>query len=1307
MELSESLTQASEDRRRLHEAESARAMGEVEAALKAGERAVGVSGLVGAATALFVARLVHSRHRPVVVVAPDEARAALVEHDLRFFLGRDASESHPRLLRLPADDLLPYDDLSPDRALVQERLRALFHLHLGTKIDAVVTSGPALARRVMPKRALDRKAFVLAKDQDVSTDELKLQLVLAGYENVPLVEDPGSFAVRGGIVDAFSPLYSKPARLEFFGDTIETIKLFDPDTQRTIEEIEELAIAPAREVLFDDASKQAATNAIRALADEVHKPSAKVRELLEEVQEGIPAFGLEALLPAFYPEGLASAFDYLPKNALYVLDDPLELQRAVDALDTELAHGFNASRERGDLSFEPQAHFLSADAVQAALAQERRIELQSLVFGEIGSFAEEGSASPPGRAVASHWLAPLSSWPNRSSFDCAQDERFGQDERGLRASEVVRKLQLSEPPLVSASAHPERSRRTSGNGNERGRAAAGGEADSPPAASPSAGRAVGPAFATAPLVARFHLEPTHAIRDEILAHHGESGALEPLWRRLSDWRQTGIAGIVACHTAGQAEKLKRMLLDRNVMARLVPALPADPASLYQVATYAHIVVGELSSGFVDRAGKFAIVTDADIFGERTERKVRKTRAEQPFVAAFRDLNEGDLVVHVEHGIARYEGLTKLSVRGVQADFLVLAFAGKDKLYLPVHRLRQIQKYVGGDPETVRLDSLKSNAFVKRKQRVKEELLRMAAELLELYASRKAHPGHAYSPTDEMFGEFEADFEFEETPDQATAIDQILADMQKPEPMDRLVCGDVGYGKTEVAMRAAFKAIEDHKQVAVLVPTTVLAAQHLHTFQKRMKDYPVVIEMVSRFRDAKAIKDVLKRTAEGKVDIIIGTHRLLSPDVSFKDLGLVVIDEEHRFGVKHKERLKHYRKLVDVMTMSATPIPRTLQLSLGGMRDMSIIATPPTDRRAIRTFVSKFDPAVVKEAIEREVARGGQVYFLHNRVESIEELRRFTQELCPTVRIEVGHAQMPDGALEEVMTRFVERKFDVLICTTIIESGLDIPSANTMLVNRADTFGLAQLYQIRGRVGRSRERAYCYLFVPAERPVTKDAKKRLQVLQQFSELGAGFHIASHDMEIRGAGNLLGPDQSGNINAVGFDLYAELMDEAVRELRGEPPREEIDPDVALSVPAYIPDDYVPDVTQRLLFYKRLAQAPNDDELFDIRAELIDRNGEAPPEVENLVQLMSIKSEMRKLKLRALESGPGRLVVTLGADAKLDPLRMAQLVARSKEGLKLTPEMKLIYPVPAAAQGETLDLLAHAHKMMQALQGIRAEG
>jgi len=577
--------------------------------------------------------------------------------------------------------------------------------------------------------------------------------------------------------------------------------------------------------------------------------------------------------------------------------------------------------------------------------------------------------------------------------------------------------------------------------------------------------------------------------------------------------------------------------------------------------------------------------------------------------------------------------------------------------------------------------------------VKEQLLKMAAELLDIYAARAAHPGTRFPEPDEIFREFEAEFPWDETPDQAKAIEDVLRDLRKERkgeaalaPMDRLVCGDVGYGKTEVAMRAAMLAVLAKKQVAVLVPTTVLASQHERTFRERFKGYPVRIEAVSRMKTAEQVKAILREAAAGRVDILVGTHRLLAADVSFKDLGLLVVDEEQRFGVVHKERIKKLRRLVDVLTLTATPIPRTLHMSLAGVRDLSIIATPPEDRRAIRTFVMKFDPGAVREAIQNELKRGGQVYFVHNRVRSIAAMQKFLTELVPEARIGVAHGQMGEGKLEAVMSRFVNRELDVLLATSIIESGLDIPSANTIVVNRADHFGLAQLYQIRGRVGRSRERAYAYLLVPARRPVTRDAQKRLEVLQRFSELGAGFQIASHDLEIRGAGNLLGKDQSGQIEAIGFELYSELLDEAVRQLRGEPPREDIDPDVQLPVPALIPDPYMPDVHQRLWFYKRLATAASDAELDEIRAEIVDRCGDPPEEVDALCELMAVKVRLRALSIRALESGPGRLVFTLGEAAALDPFLLAKHVQGSNGALRLTPDMKLVAalgaPPPRAA-------------------------
>ncbi len=1167
------------------------------ASLRVDAARVEVHGLFGAARGLTLGRIATELSAPVVAVTADEEAADRLERDLRFFLGAGDS-----VLRIPADEILPYDDLTPDRGVELARLKALFLLHLQTP-RAVVLSARALARRVVPRRMLDERSLLVAKDQTLDRDELARRLTAAGYAHTPLVEDPGTFAVRGGVVDVWSPLADAPARLEFFGDTIESLRLFDVATQRTVRTLDELAICPAREFVLDDRTRALAVAALRAAADAVDHPSRALRELIDEVQAGQPSFGLEAVQPGLYEEGLSPVGDYLPKGAIFFFDDPTAITTAIDSLWADLSREFARVRADGGLALEPERHFVKSVGLAAQWSGARQI-------------CSPHPSPPP------------------------------QGGRGfLSASEF-----LSANGIFSSSI------------------------PSPLAGEGQGGGAV-----------NLHFLPTADLRQEILQHHGEDGALVPLARRLHDWRNRGIASVIACHTSGIAERLRRMLFDRDLHAKLHDgAVPPDGHALFEDHLHAHLFVGEISAGFVDAESGLAIVSDEEIFGPRAQRKSRRARSEHPFIAEFRELKEGDLVVHVDHGVARYDGLTRLSLRDIPGDFLVLQFAGKDKLYLPVARLRQVQKYSGADPEGVKLDALGAVGFTNRKKKVKEELLKMAAELIDLYAARAAHPGHAYAAPDAMYRQFEADFEFEETADQQKAIDDVLADMQKPRPMDRLVCGDVGYGKTEVALRAAFKAIEDKKQVAILVPTTVLAAQHFHSFKARFADYPVIVEMVSRFRSPKETRDVLHRLAEGKVDVIIGTHKLLSKDVAFKSLGLVVIDEEQRFGVKHKEALKKLRKLVDVLTLTATPIPRTMHMAMSGLRDLSIIATPPSDRRAIRTFVTKFSPATIKEAIDRELARGGQVFFVHNRVQSIGGMEHFLSELCPRARIAVAHGQMPDHQLEEVMTGFIERKSDILLCTSIIESGLDIPSANTILVNRADHFGLAQLYQIRGRVGRSRERAYAYLLVPARRPVTRDAKKRLAALQEFTELGAGFQIASHDLEIRGGGNLLGPDQSGTIAAVGMELYTEMMAEAVAELRGEPVREEIDPDVQLPVPALLPEEFLPEVPQRLAYYKKLAQAQTEDELDDIKGELRDLCGEPPPEVDNLVELMSVKMQMRQLRLRAMESGPGRLVLTLGPDAQLDGAKLTAWVgANAKKGTRLTPELKLVWPLPANDQ------------------------
>jgi transcription-repair coupling factor (superfamily II helicase) len=1137
--------------------------------------------------------------RALLAVTADEEEADLLSRDLSFFLASEARNQVPPVLRVPADPVLPYDDLSPDRGLEMERLAALCRLHLSAgAAQAVVVSARALSRRMVPRDFFERHAELLGRGAAADREALAARLVELGYARVPLVEDPGSFAVRGGIVDLWSPAEERPVRLELFGDEVESCRAFEPDSQRTVGEAAEVLLCPAREALFTSDGKAAARETVRAAAERVNRPTSKVREILDSIDAGSAFFGMEALLPGFHRGGLGTLFDYLPPGAAVYLDDDEAVGRALADLEKELDREHQAALVREELALPPQAHFLPLAEVRALVARRPSVRRHRVWIGT---------------------AAPI------------------------------------------AFAHGD----------------------------------------------------TSALRAEIEGAHGEEGALE-------EWRRRGIAGVVACGTPSAADRLRRLLEDRRLAVRSHPAPLGDPRALYDPAIHAHLVPGEISQGFVDAEGGLALLSDEEIFGRRVRKRARAARVENAFAAGFRDLEEGDLVVHVEHGIARYQGLTKMQIRGVEGDFLVLHYEGADRLYLPVSKLRQVQKFTGAAAEHVRLDRLGGASFALRKARVKEQLLKMAAELLEIYAARVAHPGFAFAPPDATYREFEAEFPWEETPDQAKAIDDVLTGMIKSRdgarpPMDRLVCGDVGYGKTEVAMRAAMLAVLSRKQVAVLVPTTVLAAQHERTFRERFKGYPVRIEAVSRMKPADEVRRILAEAAAGKVDVLVGTHRLLASDVAFADLGLLVVDEEQRFGVSHKERIKKLRKLVDVLTLTATPIPRTLHMSLAGVRDLSIIATPPEDRRSIRTFVVKFDPAAIREAVEQEVRRGGQVFFVHNRVRSIAAMEKFLRQLLPAVRIGVAHGQMAEGKLEEVMSRFVARQLDLLLSTSIIESGLDIPSANTIVVNRADQFGLSQLYQIRGRVGRSRERAYAWLFVPARRPVTSDARKRLEALQRFSELGAGFRIASHDLEIRGAGNLLGKDQSGHIEAVGFDLYAELMDQAVRELKGEPPREEIDPDIQLPIPAFIPDAYVPDVHQRLWFYKRLAQASSDEELEEIRAELIDRYGEAPAEVDALQALMQLKVRLRALRVRGLDSGPGRLVFSLGPDATLDPFKLARHVQASGGALRLTPEMKLVArldgapparPSPAAEAAQGLELLEVARRVLGGLAACAAD-
>ncbi len=761
-----------------------------------------------------------------------------------------------------------------------------------------------------------------------------------------------------------------------------------------------------------------------------------------------------------------------------------------------------------------------------------------------------------------------------------------------------------------------------------------------------------------------------------------TGHFAQLTEALGRWRAEGFTVRLVVADEHQAEHLRQILRDHDAEVPIAGAIdtPGSPA----------ILVGECSAGIAIAAVGLVLLTEAEIFGARRRALRRPKYQRGAALTAFTDLAVGDLVVHEDHGIGRYLGLRTMSVGDREGDFLLLEYAEGGRLYVPVERLDLVSKYLGGDEAAARLDRMGGASWQRVKESVRAALREMAEGLLKLYAQRAVAEGHPFTGDSPWQREFEASFRFEETPDQLRAIEEVKRDMQTSRPMDRLVAGDVGYGKTEVALRAAFKAVADGYQVAVLVPTTVLAQQHWSTFTDRFGPFPARVELLSRFRSAKEQKAVVEGLRQGSVDVVIGTHRLLSKDVAFKNLGLMIIDEEHRFGVAHKERMKQLRASVDVLALTATPIPRTLYMSLSGVRDMSVIETPPLDRLPIETVVRRFSKAVIKEALERELERGGQVFFVHNRVQSLPSMARFIQELVPDARVIMGHGQLSERELEATMVRFVSGQADVLVSTAIVESGLDIPSSNTIIINRADRFGLAQLYQLRGRVGRERLQAFCYLLVPADGRVDEQAQRRLRALQELTELGSGFKLALRDLEIRGAGNLLGAEQHGHIAAVGYDLYSKLLAEAVQELRGDTTGVAVEPVISVPFEGFLPEEYVPEVNQRLAFYKRLAGAAGDDELADLRAELQDRFGPLPEPAEQLLDIVRIRIAARPLGVERVEAGEGKAVITFSPSTSIEPGRLVAAIQASRGRLRMRREFTLEATIAVGGWAATRDSL-----------------
>jgi transcription-repair coupling factor (superfamily II helicase) len=1135
-------------------------------------------GLEGSAAALALAAVARESRRSLLALTPGPEEAERLAADLRFFL---PPESAARVRLFPAPDILLFRALSPHREVSSQRLSALYALL--DRHSLVIAPAAALLRRLPPKRALADFAEYVVRGEEVARDALLSKLVSGGYSAAGLVEEPGDYSVRGDILDLFPPLVARPVRVEFWGDTVESIRHFNRYTQRSEDELEELVILPASEVILTAANIECARRELTRLARE----SASMRwyKLIQEV-EGKNFFpGIESLLPLFYEER-ASLFDYLAPDTLVAVQDWGAFEQALEGAAAELSDSQAKALAEGRLTLPVERVALGAAEVKGEL--ERRQTLRTVHL------------APEGEAV---------------SFETAGNE------------ELKRRLQHA-----TDQAQP---------GVERGR-----------------------------LLAPF----IQAVRSALDA---------------------SVDTTLVCRTPKQAERLRELLAERKLAAELVPG---PWRAQVPGAEHLKLHVGELSSGFHFPAENVWLITEDEVFGARRVHRLKREGPAGLAVASYAELKAGDLVVHLDHGVGRYLGLTKLEVEATHNDYLLLEYAGGDRLYLPVDRLSLIQKYAAATEDfEPRLDKLGGKGFEARKRKVRQAIEKIARELVELYAQRKVQQGHAFSVRDAAYREFEAAFPYEETPDQAVAVEDVMADMEAERPMDRLICGDVGYGKTEVALRAAFKAVMEGKQVAVLVPTTVLCEQHYRTFSQRLAPYPVRVEMLSRFRTPAEQRAALRDVTTGKVDVVIGTHRLLQKDVLFRDLGLLVIDEEHRFGVTHKERIKQLKRTVDVLTLSATPIPRTLQMSLLAIRDLSVIETPPENRLSIRTYVSRFDDRVLRAAVLKELQRGGQIFFVHNRVRSIAAMAAHLRKVVPEARVAVAHGQMVSADLERVMLKFLRREVDVLVSSAIIESGLDIPSANTIIINRADKFGLAQIYQLRGRVGRSGEQAFAYLLIPGEGLITSDARKRLRVIMDFCELGAGFKIAMHDLEIRGAGNILGQAQSGQINSVGYEMYLDLIEAAIHRLRGEEPERRAEPELNLRLSAYLPEDYVPDIDQRLLFYRRLAAARDEAEAATIAEEMRDRFGEPPEEARNLLSVIGFKALLRPLGVTRCDVANGEYVLSFDPQARPSQERFERILRTiSGDGrrFRLTPDLKL------HVRRASADTLADLRNVLQAI-------
>ena len=1104
--------------------------------------------LYGSAASMWLAEGARRASGPLLVIAADARQAGRLEDELRFF-----SPAGTYIENFPDWETLPYDLFSPHPDIVSQRLRMLSTLPRLNK-GIVIVDLETLMQRLAPQAYIDGYAFDLHLKERLDLGVFRERLAGAGYTASSQVMAPGEFAVRGSLIDLYPMGSASPYRIDLFDDEVETIRTFDPDTQRSGERVEALRLLPAREfpLTAEGIQQFKRRYRVRFEGDLTRMP------VYQGIAEGAPPAGIEYYLPLFF-EATATLFDYLPSNTLVAMD--LDIRDAAEHAFAEIQARYSQrSHDAQRPILKPDEVFMDPGALSARLNAFRRIEIARVEIDPLmqsGAFHNFGTRAPPALRV---------------------DAR--------------------------------------------------------------------------------HDDPAREL----------ASFLESFAGRV----------LIAAESAGRREMLLEVLKRRHLQPQLLDGWPA----FFESSVPFGITVSAISTGLVLQEPPLALIAEEQLFGERARQERRRRRPErdpEKIIRDLADLHPGAPVVHETYGVGRFIGLSALDVGGLTSEFLVLEYADGDKLYVPVNALDLVSRYTGAPAETAPLHKLGGDAWQKAKKKAAQRIRDTAAELLDLYSRRAAREGEQLIANELDLRAFEAAFPFEETPDQSQAIEQVVADLASGRPMDRVVCGDVGFGKTEVALRAAFVAVQAGKQVAVLVPTTLLAQQHYQTFADRFADWPVRIESLSRFRSTKDVNQVLQGLESGQVDIVVGTHRLLQSAVKFKRLGLLIIDEEHRFGVKDKERLKQFRSEVDVLTLTATPIPRTLNMAMGGLRELSLITTPPVSRLSIKTFVSQWDGPTIREACLREIRRGGQIYFVHNSVDTIERTARALQELVPEARIAIGHGQMRERELEQVMLDFYHQRCNVLVCTTIVESGIDIPSANTIIIDRADKLGLAQLHQIRGRVGRSHHQAYAYLLTPPRNAMTADAVKRLEAIESLEDLGAGFTLATHDLEIRGAGELLGEEQSGQIQEIGYALYMEMLERAVNALKsGKIPQLDEPlhqgPEVELHVPALLPNDYLPDIHLRLVLYKRIAAAQTPEELREMQVEMIDRFGLLPPPGKNLFRIAEFKQQARTLGLRKIDVGPGGGSVTFDPDTRVDPGSLIRLVQQHSRTHRLEGGVKL---------------------------------